>query len=368
MKKIQTLALLWAFFAVAAQAQKADTTTLVVFNTARNFMVTAADFGGSLSQDLIGDMVRSYDTVRVMKANGSVRDSSGKNPMQHQEERRCDRISGNIKDKIVVIELNKDCDVTLMCLNVQRGGAKALIIIHDSNDKKLYKLLKKGTFKDSIRIPIFTVPNKVGDQITALLPSVIGIVKPVSTPLNSATNILLTMNAEAAATKAHITWVNNTGLNNDFFIVQKLNPTTGVFEDMKIVNSHPIEGYEQYTTYDNDPSVGDNVYRIKLVFSDCTERYSELKTVKFYGNDGITLFPNPADDLLNISFKGYLEQSVDLTFSDMQGKTLFKQHIDKLQNEVQTLVIADKLSVGTYMIHVQSAGKRDVVKQFTVGK
>ena len=74
------------------------------------------------------------------------------------------------------------------------------------------------------------------------------------------------------------------------------------------------------------------------------------------------------DDLLNISFKGYLGQSVDLTFSDMQGKTLFKQHIDKLQNEVQTLVIADKLSAGTYMIHVQSAGKRDVVKQFTVGK
>ena len=77
MKKILTMALLLMVMISHAQNQRADTTTLAVFNTARNFMVTAADFGSDVTQDLMGEMVMAFDTIMVLKEH-TVKDSSGK--------------------------------------------------------------------------------------------------------------------------------------------------------------------------------------------------------------------------------------------------------------------------------------------------
>ena len=171
-----TILLVLVLLAVTSQAQT-DSSQLAVYNTGRNITVLSADFGAALTQDLIGEMVMAYDTVIVLKAH-TVRDSSGRYPMRYQSERRATKISRNLKGKIAVIDYNKDYDVTQMCLNAQRAGAKALIIIHESNDKKVYKLAKKGIFKDSIRIPCFTIPNNKGEQIQQLLPSIVGIKVP----------------------------------------------------------------------------------------------------------------------------------------------------------------------------------------------
>jgi PA domain/Secretion system C-terminal sorting domain len=346
----------------SATAQTPDSSQLAVFNTGRNIMLLSTDFGGALTQDLIGDMVMAYDTVMVLKAH-TAKDSSGKFPMRYQTERRATKITANLKDKIAVIDFNKDYDVTQMCLNAQRAGAKAVIIIHESNDKKVYKLGKKGLYKDSIRIPCFTIPNKRGLNIQELLPSVVGIKKPVLTTQQLLSQLVLSLSAVAEYNKSLVTWVNNTGTANDFFVVQKLNRITGEYENLATINSQPLDGNENYTTYDTNPIDGDNTYRIKLVLNDGTIRYSEDKTVVFYSNSGIVLFPNPADDLLNIGFKGYLGQEVDMTLFDMQGKRIFSKHIDKLQNETQTLDISDKTVVGQYLILIQSKGVRKTCAQ-----
>ncbi len=167
-----------------ATAQTADSSQLAIFNTGRNITVLSADFGAALTQDLIGELVMAYDTVMVLKAH-TAKDSTGKFPMRYQSERRATKISGNLKDKIAVIDFEKSFDVTLMALNVQKAGAKALIIIHESDDKKLYKLLKKGAYKDSIRIPVFTIPNKRSEHIQQLLPSMAGIAKPIVPPVQA---------------------------------------------------------------------------------------------------------------------------------------------------------------------------------------
>lgn len=185
---------------------------------------------------------------------------------------------------------------------------------------------------------------------------------------NLLSSLKLELDATAEVEKARITWVNNTGALNDYFDIQKLNLRTGDYESISKVNSHYIDGLENYTSYDNQPIDGDNTYRIKLVMTDGTERLSEPKTVSFYNTAGIHLYPNPTEDVLNITLKGYMGQDVDIQIFDMQGKHLLTRHIDKLQSDVQTLVIGDKIGIGQYLVLIQSKGKRDVVRQFTVGK
>jgi hypothetical protein len=364
MKNIITIAFL--FVATLSQAQRVDSTTLAVFNTGRNFTVTAADFGIAPTQDLIGEMAMAFDTVMVLKAHTQA-DSSGNKPLRHQVERKATKISSNLKDKIAVIDFNKDYDVTQMSLNAQRAGAIALVIIHESNDKKGYKLLKKGLFMDSIRIPVYTLPNNKGDKIVELLPSVVGIKVPVSQNQSLLGRNILGIEAQADFDKSRIEWESNTGDKNDYFIVQKLNPITGQFEILETFNSNRV-GTEQHVSFDTKPDEGDNHYRIQQMQLDGTVLYSDVKKVNFTVLGNVTIYPNPVENDINIALKGYGGQAVDIILYDMQGKPVISEHIGVLQTPVYTLQLKDKAATGQYMIRVKAQGKRDVLKTVTVGK
>jgi hypothetical protein len=365
MKKILTIAL--SLFTIISHAQKADTTTLAVLNTGRNFIVTAADFGIAPTEDLIGEMVMAFDTVMVLKEH-TKKDSSGKKMMIHQLERRANKISNNLQDKIALIDFNKDYDVTQMCLNVQRAGAKALIIIHESSDKKLYKLLKKGIFKDSIKIPCYTVPNNRKDNISELLPTVVGIKMPVQTQNLVSNTTRLGIEAQAEIQKTRIDWVSNRGEMTDYYIVQKYNIATDKFENMTTVRGSHIKGLEAHFTYDTKPYLGENHYRIQLVELDGTIIMSDIKTVEFSDLGDLAIFPNPVEDDINIFMKSYLGKPVDIALFDMQGKIILSRHIDVLQTPTITIPLSEKTVMGHYMIHVKAKGKREVVKMLTIGR
>ena len=162
-----------------AQGNRTDTLmVLSVYNTGTCFKMEAADFGGVVASTLVGTMVMSYDTTMTLKDSGKKDTITRRAILRYKVERQCDKMSRGLNGKIVVMALNKDCDVTQTCLNVQRAGAKAFVIIHNSNSQGNIKLPKRGLYKDSIRIPIFTVRSGVGDSITTLLPTVVGIRKP----------------------------------------------------------------------------------------------------------------------------------------------------------------------------------------------
>jgi Secretion system C-terminal sorting domain/PA domain len=365
MKNIMTIA--FCLMALFSQAQKADTSTLAVFNTGRNFTVTAADFGSTPTQDLIGEMVMAFDTIMVLKAHTKA-DSSGKKPMRHQMERSALKMSSNLKDKIAVIDFNKDYDVTQMSINVQKAGAKALVIIHESDDKKVYKLTKKGVFKDSIRIPVYTLPYNKGGKITELLPSVVGI-KVTNPQLQSLlANTQLDIDAQADFNKSRIEWVSNTSDKNDFFILEKLNAKTGQFEGLETLNSNHTGSLEQHVSFDVKPDDGENYYRIQLVQLDGSVLFSAIKMVNFSVLQNVTIFPNPVESEINIALKGYTSQAVDFVLYDMQGKPVLTEHIGSLQTPVHTLSLQEKTPTGQYMLIVKTQGKRDVIKMVTVGK
>ena len=151
---------------------RADTTILGVYNTGTRFTITRADFGLQTATELIAEMVVAFDTVKVIT---SVSDTSrGGSKKKQSFVHTCNDLSGlrrtpdMFKGKIVLMELNKDCDVTQVCLLAQRSGEKAFMFIHNSNSNGNIKLPKKGMFMDSIRIPVFVVGGEKGADISAL--------------------------------------------------------------------------------------------------------------------------------------------------------------------------------------------------------
>jgi hypothetical protein len=185
-KYITTALMLLVIATSTAQTVRADTTTLGIYNTGARFLLTRADFGQQTATDILADMVIAYDTVQIATI---VRDTGRSSRVRHSYEKRCNMIAGLprnsllFKDKIVLMELNKDCDVTQLTLLAQRSGAKAFVFIHNSNSNGNIHLPKKGLYPDSIRIPVFIVGNEHGKNISALLPSKAGIKTKIPPPV-----------------------------------------------------------------------------------------------------------------------------------------------------------------------------------------
>ncbi len=363
------LALCFFFVATAVgytQKQKGDTLVLSVYNHNARFMLTLADFGpDELNQSIMGEMVAIYDTLISIKGKVDTTKNKDKEP-RFTITRACDKPLGDLKNKIAIIDLNKDCDVTKVCLNVQRAGAKAFIIVHNSNSNGNIKLPKKGIYKDSIRIPIFTIRQGLGERITSMLPSWVGI-SLRRLPAKVTTRATdLTLDVQALEEKARIMWAANTETTNQYFVVEKQNPITGAFEPLTTVLGQQGVEIGQYAIHDEKPFDGDNTYRIKMVMADGTIQFSDTRTIQFASSETVNIFPNPTADVLNVAIEGYKNQPIDISIFDIQGKVIHQQHLDSAPATTLGIPLSQKTTSGQYILRIRSAGKKDVMRRFTV--
>jgi Secretion system C-terminal sorting domain/PA domain len=379
MKKYTTtiIMLLAALGIAQAQAPKRDTVVLSVYNNNQRFMLYPMPFGKNKpDKEFTAEMVMSYDTVNVLKDAISM-DSTGKRAKKWQVERKSGKFTTDVKDKIVLMYYHPNYDVSTQIKAVQDSGALAVVIIHETNSRDSVTLPKKSASvkyadDNKIKIPCFTVRKSSGALLTQMMPSLAGIQRPkedVTVQPLASNAPRLSIAAQAELAKSRIEWVSSTGDKNDYFIIEKYNFATDKFEKMSVINSNHIAGVEEHFTYDPEPSEGENHYRIQLIQLDGSVLISEIRTVEFSSLlNGITIFPNPVEDEINISMKDYLGKTVDIALFDMQGKNIISQHIESLQTPTITLPLNEKALMGQYMMHIKAKGNREVVKMLTVGR
>jgi Ricin-type beta-trefoil lectin domain-like/PA14 domain/Secretion system C-terminal sorting domain len=180
----------------------------------------------------------------------------------------------------------------------------------------------------------------------------------------SATQETVGFEARAVEGRAKLQWFTNAGYKNDYFEVERLN-TQGSFDVLDRQNATATNDVAYYTFNDYNPFEGDNFYRIHTITNvsnpQIQAEYSEIKKVSFTKNDLATLFPNPADDYMNIDLRQYEGKAVHLYFYNSLGTVLKKTTIDKATSAPQRIDIQE-LPTGSYLVLIQAEGKR-VLKQ-----
>lgn len=177
MIRILFTALMLLSVTIAQSQVRADSLMLSVYHLGTKYRLTPSTFGPHIvSEDLLGEMTMAYDTLLIRVPFG-LNEAAGESLTGWKVQHDCEKISSNLKDKVVIMNLNGNCDPSYICLKVQREGAKALILIHYKNDKDSIEL-KSGNYVDSIKIPCFTIRHDVGKLMTTQLPAIVGIKKP----------------------------------------------------------------------------------------------------------------------------------------------------------------------------------------------
>ncbi len=238
MKKITVLLLSFALTSalIAQQATKTDSIYLTLYNTGGKYLLKRAVYGEQTPKvAIIKDMVLTKDSfvVKTNKLDAAFKPKTNaemqallptsKTPpapvkpaqgdidkaKNNAARRTCIISQKDLKDRIVLIDYDTYCDQSEKCLQAQKAGAAAIIVIFDATKKDNDKLESEG-FDDNLKIPIYSVSTKVGDTIRAHLPSkaalwVKGInpvnPKPLAIAPNDSTKLKKTDNVLTAATK-----------------------------------------------------------------------------------------------------------------------------------------------------------------------
>jgi Secretion system C-terminal sorting domain/PA domain len=116
------------------------------------------------------------------------RDSTGRYPKRMVTQRQCGKLpKDSLTGKVALLYMNSGCDVSTQVYNAQKSGAIVVIVIHTTNNRDSVALPKQGQNQvryddgSKVRIPCFTVRKGIGDKLTTMLPSLVGIQRPRTT-------------------------------------------------------------------------------------------------------------------------------------------------------------------------------------------
>ncbi len=111
-----------------------------------------------------------------------------------------------------------------------------------------------------------------------------------------------------------------------------------------------------YNSWDNNPLKHKNYYRLKMVDLDGQYTYSEVLTINLAADrtEISNLYPNPAQDILNLSFVIAEDAAINIQMMDVSGKVLKTQTIH-LNKGFKTIKLdVEHLAAGKYFISIPS--------------
>jgi hypothetical protein len=168
--------------------------------------------------------------------------------------------------------------------------------------------------------------------------------------------------------KAKLNWVNGSNVQTaDYFVVEKLLPT-GEFGALDHLNADMNAGETRHFSFtDEKPTTGENFYRIKLITQNGSTRYSELVQLVF-DESNWRLYPNPAQDYIDLDLKSRVNQSGMVAVYDVYGRVLMTKMIDKIPESPYRLELEGQWNTGQYWVRVHVEGSRDLVSSVLINK
>jgi hypothetical protein len=164
----------------------------------------------------------------------------------------------------------------------------------------------------------------------------------------------LTFNAYRKTTSTQLKWLSNTGDRNDYFVVER-SADDVTFEAIAMVQGEGAKDEMLSFEYkDARPLEGDNFYRLRLVFNDGVERYSEAIKVNFPSVKDFGVFPNPASDVVMVELRPFEGEAATLTLVNQLGAAIRIINIDKVDSNPVEINL-NGLENGFYTIDIQSA-------------
>lgn len=151
-----------------------------------------------------------------------------------------------------------------------------------------------------------------------------------------------------------MTWSIVTQINIDKYIIEHSKDCKD-FSPIGEIDGDGTHNEERHYAYThNNPSVGVNYYRIKLVDYDGKFSYSDIASVRYKDNGETIIYPNPATSEVTVE----VSEPLEVLVTDTMGRVLHKQTVNKENNVVDL----SGMPSGLLIFSLQNGHKVKVLK------
>ena len=175
---------------------------------------------------------------------------------------------------------------------------------------------------------------------------------------------LISFEGTALKNTVELNWTTASEVNNDFVAIERSEDAVNFVEIGRIPGQGDTEEERSYSFVDKAPMPGLNYYRLRQVdFNGDENRHAiivvdvEIEQVA----SAMNIYPNPAQDMLQVEWELPLRRSASLELYDMTGKLLKRERVSPLSASHQ--LSTENLPTGLYLLHFTS-GDQVEVKRF----
>ena len=198
--------------------------------------------------------------------------------------------------------------------------------------------------------------NRTGLTLANLTNSFyVGSINSVNTPLPIT---LISFNAFPENGEVKLEWSTASETDNAFFTIQKSTDGRTWTTIQKVLGAGTSSNVENYTAYDQTPFPGISFYRLMQTDIDGKQTFSPIISINL-GNKNveISVFPNPATSLVNISLPS--SASYEISLLNMSGQLIYNTNITTSNNLVLNV---SGYKAGVYFVRVIHDGITETKK------
>ncbi len=156
---------------------------------------------------------------------------------------------------------------------------------------------------------------------------------------------LIEFKAQQVDQDVQLTWITKSETNNDRFVLERSSNGTDwiPFATIKGAGNSSIQ--KNYKSWDFNPAIGLNYYRLKQIDYDGSYSYSEIETVDF-GATNTRIFPNPSAG--SITIVNLPQQLEAIVVVDGLGRIVYQQ--SNVEDEEMMQIDLSFLPKGSYQV------------------
>jgi hypothetical protein len=162
-----------------------------------------------------------------------------------------------------------------------------------------------------------------------------------------------------------LSWTTQVEINSDHFSVER---STDGGAHWQVLGTVPAQGNSSvavnYSYTDANPAAGVAQYRLQMVDLDKKAVFSPIKTVRTGLITGVSIYPNPARDFVNVSVAGNETSSLSIRLLNQSGQLLAEKKVTSGGGTTVSLPVST-YPAGSYLIMVKGTdGSQQVSKLF----
>ncbi|MEP6674533.1 MAG: T9SS type A sorting domain-containing protein [Ferruginibacter sp.] len=174
---------------------------------------------------------------------------------------------------------------------------------------------------------------------------------------------LMSFTAQRTGKVNVIDWSTSQELNSNYFALERSSDGRNFTTIAQVAAAGYSAITRLYSYIDNNPVIGTNYYRLRIVDKDNSSKYSWVRTVRNEGVADVALYPNPVHDVLTVSISADKANNGNLIITDINGKLVYSKSISLVQGNNNLPVNLSNVAAGAYIIKVQLSDDV-VVKKF----